>query len=138
ELGRMSELFGRLDRWAKQTKIEPPEPGVTLGMGVQIQDLYDKLTTPKKAKVKLPEKTPAPDLKIVGLTVASLAISPVLTIESVQGIGLKKTVEGAYEKAKRLALEQHAIEIERAFLYGIHPSEGKMKGMIGVIRRFKN
>ena len=57
-------------------------------------------------------------LKLSCLTVAALAINPLSAINSIQEIGLKKTVSNSYEVAKRLALEQHAIEMEKAFLFG--------------------
>lgn len=53
---------GIVDRKTRRISSEKPrEPDVTLGMGVPIQDLYDKLTTSKKPKkIKLPEKSPVP------------------------------------------------------------------------------
>lgn len=60
-------------------------------------------------------------LKLLGITTIGLAVNPVSTFKSTLDIGIRNTWTDSYAEVKRRALEQHAIEMEKAFLYGIGP-----------------
>ncbi len=74
-------------------------------------------------------------LKLTCLTVASLAINPVSTIKSISDVGVTDTWVETRNKSRDELLQQHAIEMERMFLYGRPFSEpNKIGGVIKFIR----